>query len=288
MKIAALTMVYRDYWALNQWFRHFSAHLGSENLYVIAHGPDPRIAEICPGASIITIPREKLKHFDRVRFRLINAIQAGLNNIYDWVIQTDADELICFNPSRYSSFSDLMAQANAPVLFALGLNLAETAVDEPIPVGENVFRYRSVACVTGNYSKAWGVSNGMPLRWHGVFCGYKRTQRFPFEMPDDVFLVHLKHASRLALEDSNAVRRSVAETVGEDWNVPGWAEADFHAARFFRKLAKAEYLPWEDALDRGYERIRDHPVRDPERGIVKPPFVNYVCRTDLPQWFAKA
>ena len=41
MKICALTMVYRDYWALRQWYRHYGDLVGAQNLYIVAHGPDP-------------------------------------------------------------------------------------------------------------------------------------------------------------------------------------------------------------------------------------------------------
>ncbi|MEP2922015.1 glycosyltransferase family 2 protein [Sulfitobacter sp.] len=285
MKICAITMVYRDYWALAQWYRYFSAHLGAENLYVISHGIDPEIAKICPKASIITIPRDGLRNFDRVRMRVVNDMQSGLGNVYDWVIQTDADELVCFDPALYGSFEELFAATKAPALFGLGLNLAEVEGDAPLDPSESVFAHRKVACVTGNYSKAWAVRKSLPLRWHGVFCGYRRTEKFPFEMPDGVFFVHLKHANSEALALTNKVRQSVADSVGEDWNVPGWAKPDFHAKRFFRKLAIAKELSWEDAVSEGYKQIRDQPVRDPKRGIIKPPFINYVCRTVLPEWF---
>lgn len=285
MKICAITMVYRDYWALGQWYRHYAKYIGAENLYIISHGVDPRIAEICPEASIINIPREQLKNFDRVRMRVINGIQSGLGNIYDWVIQTDADELVCLNPNTYASFEEMFKTTKAPALFALGLNIAEVDGDAPLAPQDMALAHRSTACVTGNYSKAWAVRKSLPLRWHGVFCGYRKTADFPFEMPDDVFYVHLKHANLQALGDSNAVRRSVADSVGEDWGVNGWSQPDHHAERFFRKSAKTTELPWDEALVLGYDQIRDQPVRDPKRGIVKPPFINYVCRTTLPNWF---
>ena len=285
MKICAITMVYQDYWALAQWYRHYGEHLGPENLYVISHGIDPEIAKICPQASIINIPRDDLRHFDRVRLRVINDIQSGLGNLYDWVIQTDADELVCFNPTTYGSFPELFETTKAPALFALGLNLAEVEGDAPLQPDDKALAHRNVACITGNYSKAWAVRKSLPLRWHGVFCGYRKTEDFPFEMPDDVFFVHLKHANSEALKNTNAVRQSVADTVGEDWNVNGWANPDFHAKRFFRKMAAAKELPWDEAVAEGYAQIRDNPVRDPKRGIVKPPFINYVCRTILPDWF---
>lgn len=285
MKICAITMVYQDYWALGQWYRHYGRHLGYRNLYVISHGYDPEIQRICPEASVITIPRDELKSFDRVRMRVMNGIQSGLGNIYDWVIQTDTDELVCFNPNTYGSFTELFEKTSAPALFALGLNLAEVDGDVPLTGDTSALAHRSVACVTGNYSKAWAVRKALPLRWHGVFCGYRRTEEFPFEMPDDVFYVHLKHANSDALKATNAVRQAVAESVGEEWNVNGWANPDFHAQRFFRKMRKATELPWEEAVALGYEQIRDNPIRDAKRGIVKPPFINYVCRTVLPDWF---
>jgi len=285
MKICALTMVHQDYWALAQWYSHYGGHLGARNLYVISHGYDPEIQRICPEASIITIPRDELKNFDRVRARLMNGIQSGLGNLYDWVIQTDTDELVCVNPNTHSSFSELFETTSAPALFALGLNLAEQDGDLPLEGDESVFSKRSAACVTGHYSKAWAVRKSLPLRWHGVFCGYRKTNRFPFEMPDDVFFVHLKHANRQALADTNAVRQSVAETVGESWGVKGWKDPSFHAERFYRRMAKSLALPWEEAVAYGYKEIRDNPVRDPKRGIVKPPFINYVCQTTLPDWF---
>ncbi len=285
MKICAITMVYRDYWALGQWYRHYGAHLGPENLYVVAHGHDPEIARICPEASIITIPRDTLRNFDRVRMRMMNGFQAGLINAYDWVIQTDADELVCFNPATYGSFEALFEASKAPALFALGLNLAEMPGDPPLSPGESPFATRTAACMTGHYSKAWAVRKALPLRWHGVFCGHRKTDDFHFEMPDDAFFVHLKHANADALRQANAVRQSVAESVGADWNVNGWSNPDVHAERFFRKMEIIPALPWNEALALGYAEIRDKPVRDPKRGIVKPPFVNYLCRTDLPEWF---
>lgn len=285
MKICAITMVYRDYWALAQWYRHFGKHLGPENLYVISHGIDPEIAKICPQASIINIPRDELRNFDRVRMRVMNDIQSGLGNVYDWVIQTDADELVCFNPATYGSFQELFEATKAPALFGLGLNLAEVEGDAPLKPEDAALAHRNVACITGNYSKAWAVRKSLPLRWHGVFCGYRKTDSFPFEMPDDVYFVHLKHANSAALETTNAVRKSVAVSVGKEWNVKGWSKPDLHSRRFILKLAAAKELPWEEAVAEGYRQIRDQPVRDPKRGIVKPPFIHYVCRTELPEWF---
>lgn len=287
MKIAAITMVHKDYWALAQWYSHYGQHLGTRNLFVISHGYDPEIENICPEASIITIPRDELRNFDRVRMRLMNGVQSGLLNIYDWVIQTDTDELVCFNPLNYSSFEHLFQETTAPALFALGLDLAEVEGDKPLGTGDHALSRRKTACVTGHYSKAWAVRKALPLKWHGVFCGYKKTEEFPFEMPLEVFFVHLKYANSEALSSTNAVRKSVADSVGDGWSANGWANPDRQETRFYKKLAAAEMLPWDVAIARGYKEIRENPVRDPKRGIVKSPVIDHVFKTELPAWFAE-
>lgn len=104
-------------------------------------------------------------------------------------------------------------------------------------------------------------------------------------MPDDVFFVHLKHANSKVSQQANSVRQSVADTVGESWNVSGWSKTDYHAKRFYRKMAAVRALDWEDAIAMDYPQIRNNPVRDPERGVVKLPFIHYVCRTELPECF---
>ena len=42
----------------------------------------------------------------RMRAQLLNSIQDGLGVIYDWVIRTDTDELICLDPAYHGSFAD--------------------------------------------------------------------------------------------------------------------------------------------------------------------------------------
>ena len=104
MKICAITMVYKDYWALSQWYVHYGRLVGYDNLFIVAHGRDAQIAKLCPLASIVTVPRDTLDGFDRRRGQMLNSFQDGLALSYDWVIRTDADELICFDPSRYDRY----------------------------------------------------------------------------------------------------------------------------------------------------------------------------------------
>ena len=223
MKVCAITMVYRDYWALSQWYAHYSRHLGSEHLYIVAHGRDPKVSALCPRANVITIPRDTLASFDRMRGQLLNSIQDGLGVAYDWVIRTDADELICLDPAHHDSFDTLFRDHNAlRSLFALGMNIAEDIEDDELSDADAVLTKRAHAVFSGHYSKAWAVKRGTHLIRHGIGLTTDAT----FTLPKGVYLAHLKYANINALTEANTHRVRIAG--GTEEGLPGkaWLEFD--------------------------------------------------------------
>ncbi|WP_146591997.1 glycosyltransferase family 2 protein [Puniceibacterium confluentis] len=281
MKICALTMVYKDYWALSQWYRHHGRQVGVENLFVVAHGADPRIGEICPGASVITVPRDGFDHFDRRRGAALNAFQAGLLQSYDWVIRTDADELICHDPHRYESLADaIAAHAGAPVLTALGFDLVEQPGDPQTDEG-SVFTARRHAAFSGHYSKAFAIRRPLDLMLHGVRVSPRRLQGFPFAMPPGVYLAHLKYANISALYDANLIREQVGRSGDAGAPGSGWSAATADASAFLARFADKRELPWPQAEARAYDRLSVNPARLEKSGIVKTRALKFDFRTRL-------
>ena len=234
MQICAITMVYRDHWALSQWYRHFGAQLGHGNLFIVAHGADPRIAKLCPKANIVTIPRGDLSDFDAQRGRMLNHLQNALSEVYDWVIRTDADELICLDPARFASFEDLLSNRQGDAVFALGLNVIEKAVDEDLSAQDNVFALRDRAIFSGHYSKAWAVRGGISLDHHGVRVNPSKVQAFNYDLPVGVYMAHLKFANTAALANANTHRKQIAQ--GKGTNLPGtaWRKPKTNAKHMFK------------------------------------------------------
>jgi len=277
-------MVYRDYWALSQWYAHYSRHLGGNNLFVIAHGADPMVQAICPEASVITIPRDTFTGFDRVRGRLLNSIQDGLGEAYDWVIRTDADELICLDPALHAGFREFFDKQTSRALFALGLNVAEAGETE-LAENEMALTSRSTAIISGHYSKAWAVRDRIALMRHGVQVKPKLVQRFDFCMPSGVYLAHLKYANLAALTQANEHRHEVA--AGTEKGLPGkaWKEPEKEAARFFAEIAALPELDWDEASSKAYAELSKDPVRDTENGLVRVRSKRFGDRVTLPDWF---
>lgn len=257
-------MVYRDYWALGQWYRHYGALLGPENLYVIAHGTDPMIAEICPQASIWTIPRDDLTGFDRRRGQMLNGFQNGLLQVYDWVIRTDVDELICTEPEE--RLHDILHAQEAPAVFALGFNLVELPGDPPLT--NNVFDSRRRAVFTGHYSKAFAVRESLALMRHGVQLRPRRVRRFPFAMPRGVYLAHLKFASRAALVAADTRRMEIGALEGKGLPGSAWRNAREKLAAYYARVAEMKVTSWEEARDMAYAALAANPKRDEQDRLV--------------------
>ena len=65
MKICALTMVYRDYWALSRWYAHHGHELGSENLIVVRMGPALGRQPAIPGYDVPRLVNEAVRGIRR-------------------------------------------------------------------------------------------------------------------------------------------------------------------------------------------------------------------------------
>ena len=278
-------MVYKDYWALSQWYAHYGRLIGYDNLYIVAHGADPMIAELCPQADVITVPRETLEGFDRRRGQMLNSFADGLGLSYDWVIRTDADELVCFDPALYASFDDVFKNPTSNAMFALGLNVAETIGDQILNAGEMALGHRSTAVFTGHYSKAWASKRGTALWPHGIWVGPRKLATAAFQLPQGVYLLHLKYANLKALEDANHHRMEVGNAEGKGLPGAAWREADKDASRFYANLARYKEKNWTSARDEAYRSITTEPIRDEKENVLRSSSKVFKHRVTLPSWF---
>lgn len=281
MKVCAITMVYRDYWALSQWYAHYSRHLGSSQLYIVSHGSDAKVSEVCPGANVITVPRDTLAGFDQQRGMMLNSLQDSLGVTYDWVIRTDADELVCLDPEHHTSFEALFTTVKHPAVFALGLDIVEIASDQPLAVTDRCLDCRQDAVFSGHYSKAWAAQRGTHMMRHGVVGNDHRL----FQLPRGVYLAHLKYASSKALHSVNEDRIAVA--AGDEPGLPGkaWSSASDDAKKFLNRFASLKRVDWPDASQHAFDAISSDPVVDAKSNVVRARSTQMQERTQLPNWF---
>ena len=285
MNVCAITMVYQDYFALTQWVRHYSNQLGIENLFIVAHGHDPKVNEIAAGANIWTIPRDNLERFDRRRNWMLNKFQSGLLKFYDWVIRTDTDELVCVDPTEYSGLKSFLSSQKDDVIFAIGLDLFEASKDAPIDESVPVFDQRASVIITGNYSKAWAIRDAVPLMRHGAKIAEKGEATYSFAFPATAYLVHLKFASKAHLFRVNETRKALGRSDLAGMPGTGWQKADNHAKRFFEKANSMDVATWEAAIEKAHTFILSDMKFSEDDGVIRSPGHPHIVRTTLPEWF---
>jgi hypothetical protein len=213
---------------------------------------------------------------------MLNGFQTGLLQLYDWVIRTDTDELICTAPSL--SLPGILSGVDAPAVFALGLNVVELPGDPPL-TPDTLFTARPHAVFTGHYSKAFAVREPVDLMRHGVQVRPRRVHRFPFAMPRGLYLAHLKYASRAALEEANRTRMQIA--AGTTKGLPGaaWQNAEDEAQAYYARVEAMPFEPWETAEDRAYTKLATDPLRDPKDRLIRARSLRFKTRTRLPERF---
>lgn len=272
MKICAITMVYRDYWALAQWVKHHSALVGLENLYIVAHGKDEKIDQIAQGANVITVPRDTLEGFDLVRGRLLNGLQASLSQVFEWVIRTDADELIVYDPERYSCLSDILTGRENAAVFALGCDLYQLESGYEL-------------AFAGHYSKAFAVTDDTRLFLHGVRVRKGLVAKYPYQMPPGLYLLHLKYADLSQTAISNQHRENIANQDGHGLPGVAWKDTKKETEKVYNQLLTKESTDFRNAESVAYDKLGSNPIRDAEKRAVRCRKLRFDYKTQPPVWF---
>lgn len=211
MKIAALTMVYRDHWFLSRWIKHYGGHFGNSNLFIVSHGNEKPIRKMADGANVIGIVRETQGDFDVLRWGLLNDILQVLLKSYDCVIIGDVDELIIPNPiSGTDLVTALQQKGPEPVSFVTGVELVEQAGDVPIDDDTCLLAQRKAGQWNWRYTKASVVYSPVNI---GRGAHYASNTRY--HNAENLLLVHLKFANRMVFDDVLESRADIRE-VGTD------------------------------------------------------------------------
>jgi len=236
MKLAFITMVWRDYWLLEKWIAYNTTHVSRSQLYVINHGGDPKIREIAEGCTVIDIPRDGIPmNFDRIRWDLIGSIATGLLGFYDRVVCTDVDELLIYTGegTLVEHLTKRPVDDDMTAIGALGLNLmpASGGRDDADALMEK-FPH---ALVSGKYSKPCVVDK--PSKFSNGAHGLLGTDYF---LDAELLLVHLHYVTP-DYADRMADRREIAETTTEAFVADPDANLDIRKG-YWRNWAKSDKI----------------------------------------------
>lgn len=203
MQIAALTMVYGAYDMLRRWYEHYGDLVGHENLYIVSHGNDFRHREIAPRASVIGLPRPDVENFEKTRNTALNALMRFLEQYYDAVLRSDADEFVFVDPAKHTSIGAAISATDADACFVVGFNVFAESDDLPVDPQQKVSEVRSLCAISDTYSKAVIARNGLFIGFHGA-RDKTRFEASRMAVLDGIYLAHLKFARTLEVDGTIA------------------------------------------------------------------------------------
>lgn len=206
IRVAAITMAFNEPEFLPLWVEHYGRLVGFHNLYVVSLSDRRQRADRTRRYQLIDLPDIG---FDEIRrAHTMSALQAMLLLSYDWVVMSDADELIVPDPERYSGLKDFLKKnRRQPYFNTVGYNVVHDRDREtPLDVTRPLFHQRDWVRFDAGYCKP--LVSRIPLKWGPGFhfCDKPRRQT------DDLYLFHLRAAdetiARTRVARLNAIKMS--------------------------------------------------------------------------------
>jgi hypothetical protein len=277
MKLAFLTMVWRDYWLLEKWVAHNAALVPRRQLYVVNHGDDPEVDRIASGCNVIHVPRDGVTlDLTRRRWDLLGGIANGLLAFFDRVVCTDVDELLVYAGPKPSLTRHLAeAEVDADALSPVGLNLIPTPED---PEGADlpVLARHPHALLSAKYTKPCIAARPVTytVGGHGLVRG-------SFRIDPEIVLVHLHYvtpdyAERMSdrqriVADSKAYNREAAtplEMPGRHWI--NWAKPEMIRDKEFGIFVRARALDVSAGFAEAATMLEAAVTRTGKKSVVDP------------------
>ncbi|MGI3171552.1 hypothetical protein ACRARG_20585 [Pseudooceanicola sp. C21-150M6] len=291
MKLAFLTMVWRDYWLLEKWVAHNARYVPKKQLYVINHGGDPEIDRIAEGCNVISIPREEVTpDLTRRRWDLKGGIAAGLMGFYDMVVTTDVDEFLVYVGEGPGLVDHLAAaERDTAALSPVGLNMIPTEGDG---TGGKVLENHPNAMVAAKYTKPCIANRpvGYTIGGHGLFRGN-------FRIDPELVLLHLHYVTP-DYQERMAAREEIVQQ-SKDYNAAqetpdampkrywiNWSQPGMIRDKDFGNFARAEEMDVSGGFGEVAAVLREAVVVQGKKSVVEPKIVNArPRRIVLPQRF---
>ena len=282
MRVAFLTMVWRDYWLLQKWIDHNAAVVDKRHLFVLNHGGDPEIDRIAAGCNVMHIPRDEVTmDLTKRRWQLVAGVTSGLLAFYDRVICTDVDELVVYAGTRPGGLLAHLAAAPADcaALSPVGLNLIPTPRDGADPAAPVLTNHPN-ALLSARYTKPCIVSQ--PVEYtvggHGLLNG-------SFRIDPELALFHLHYvtpdyAERMAArQEIVAQSRAHNEAQENALDMPGrfwinWAKPGKIRDKEFAIFDKARDLDLSGGLQGAADILNAAVIHRGRRSLIEPDRLN--------------
>ena len=155
-RCCALTFVKNEKVFLPIWLKYYSKYFNVEDIYVIDHESDDGSLEECLKRYKFNVIKVHNEYYDDI-WRLKTAYQkhAELLQRYEYVLYTDADEIVIPDPSKYRDLKDYITRHDTDCVACVAYELIHLREREsPIDLGRPILEQRKYWYYNGFYNKS--------------------------------------------------------------------------------------------------------------------------------------
>jgi hypothetical protein len=217
--VLVMTMVRDEGEMLPRWLRHYGAQVGMDNLVVLDDNSVDGSTDNLD-CTVHRLPELPGAGYEHARMSLLSGLAAGFLAAYDFVVFVDADEFLIPDPDLHPDLPSFLAtRRDRAVIAPLGLNVVHVhPVEPPLVADEPVLGQRRFAKFTPLMCKP--SIKQVPAGWRRASHGIEA----PFEVDDELFMLHLKFADRDALLRVAAHRRALVLADGRAYE-SSWSKS---------------------------------------------------------------
>jgi len=187
-KIAAVTMAFNEKHKLPRWIRHYTSQVGgADNIYVIDHGSTDGSTSNLGPVNVTTLDRnaggDSLQSW---RADYVSNFCSDLLKDYEYVIYSDADELIIANPRKYNTLYEYVAKSGDSNS-AIGFDVLHDIKCEEDLDHRYIFEQRAKMQFVASMCKPVLISKS--TKWVKGFHCSSMLPKY-----NDLYLFHLRYA----------------------------------------------------------------------------------------------
>lgn len=170
------------------WLRYYSKFFNKEDIYVLDHDSNDGSIEDCRkhyGFNVIPLHWE---FYDDIwRAKMVCSKQIELLQSYEYVLYSDADEIIIPDPEKYRDLKHYISNLDKDYVSCVGYHLIHIREKEAsIDLSKSILRQRSYWYADAHYNKP--LLARVPLKW---YTGFHSASNCGDNVDKNLWLLHL-------------------------------------------------------------------------------------------------
>lgn len=170
------------------WLKYYSKIFDKEDIYVLDHDTNDGSIEECQRHYSFNVIHLHWEYYDDIwKTKMACSKQTELLCSYEYVLYTDADEIVIPDPKKYNDLKDYISKLNEDCILCAAYSLIHIRKEEPpIDLNKSISEQRKYWYQDHEYDKP--LLSRIPLEWK---YGFHEISNHHCRRDEDLWLLHL-------------------------------------------------------------------------------------------------